>query len=68
MAQWEAAASLIAAGARTDIRNGRNWTAADFARGKSVPHFLQMGLDGVPCECRRVSSLALSDGYVEVYM
>ena len=65
-AQFEAAAALIAAGARLDLCNCRRWTAADFARGQSVPRFLQLGLQGDPCECRRVSSLALSDGYVEV--
>ena len=41
-AQHEGVAALIAAGARTDIRNCRNWTAADFARGAAVPPFLQM--------------------------
>ena len=66
-AQFEAAASLIAAGARLDLCNCRGWTAADFARGQSVPRFLQLGLQGDPCECRRVaSSLACIDGYVEV--
>ena len=65
-AQFEAAAALIAAGARLDLRNCRHWTAADFARGQSIPRFLQLGLEGDPSECRRVSSLALADGYVEV--
>ncbi|CAE7543781.1 ANKS1A [Symbiodinium sp. CCMP2592] len=67
-AQFEAAAALIAAGARLDLCNCRRWTAADFARGQSVPRFLQLGLEGDPGECRRVSSLALSDGYVEVVL
>ena len=57
-AQFEAAAALIAAGARLDLRNSRNWTAADFARGQSIPRFLQMGLEGDLSECRRVSSVA----------
>eukprot|EP00439_Symbiodinium_sp_Y106_P058446 s2342_g8.t1 len=65
-AQFEGAAALIAAGARLDIRNCRNWTAADFAKGRSIPDFLQQGLEGDPSECRRVFSLALADGYVEV--
>ncbi|CAE7836842.1 ANKRD17 [Symbiodinium sp. CCMP2592] len=64
--QFEGAAALIAAGARLDIRNCRNWTAADFAKGRSVPDFLQLGLEGDRSECRRVFSLALADGYVEV--
>ena len=65
-AQFEAAAALIAAGARLDLRNCRHWTAADFARGQSIPRFLQLGLEGDVSECQRVSSLALADGYVEV--
>eukprot|EP00439_Symbiodinium_sp_Y106_P063544 s2342_g9.t2 len=65
-AQFEGAAALIAAGARLDIRNCRSWTAADFAKGRSIPDFLQLGLAGDPSECRRVFSLALADGYVEV--
>lgn len=64
--QFEGAAALIAAGARLDIRNCRNWTAADFAKGRSIPVFLQLGLEGDRSECRRVFSLALADGYVEV--
>ncbi|CAE7874840.1 Ankk1, partial [Symbiodinium sp. KB8] len=63
-AQFEGAAALIAAGARLDLCNCRGWTAEDFARGQSVPRFLELGLQGDPCECRRVSSLAL--GYVEI--
>ncbi|CAE7021198.1 ANK2, partial [Symbiodinium sp. KB8] len=39
-AQFEAAAALIAAGSRLDLRNGRNWTAADFAWGQTIPDFL----------------------------
>ena len=31
--QYEGAAALIAAGARLDLRDSRNWTAADFAQG-----------------------------------
>ncbi|CAE7258149.1 ANKRD44 [Symbiodinium microadriaticum] len=58
-AQFEAAAALIAAGARLDLCNGRNWVAAEFARGQSIPRFLQLGLEGDASECRRVSSLAV---------
>ncbi|CAE7600309.1 ANK2 [Symbiodinium sp. CCMP2592] len=65
-AQFEAGAALIAAGARLDLRNGRNWTAADFVQGQSVPLFVQLGLKGNASECSRVSSLALSTGYVAV--
>ena len=57
-AQYEAAAALIAAGAKLDMRNCRNWTAADFARGAAIPPFLQQGLAGDPSECRRVASMA----------
>ena len=41
-AQHEGVAALIAAGARADLRNCRNWTAADFARGAAIPPFLQL--------------------------
>ena len=61
-AQFDGAAALIAAGARLDLCNCRKWTAADFARGQSIPRFLQLGLDGDPSECRRVSLLAVSAG------
>ncbi|CAE7388613.1 ANKRD44, partial [Symbiodinium sp. KB8] len=64
-AQFEAAAALIAAGARLDLRNSRSWAAADFARGQSIPRFVQLGLSGDPSECERVSSLALADGCVQ---
>ena len=47
--QYEAAAALIAAGARMDLRNSRNWAAADFAQGQSLPDFLmQLGRPEVP--------------------
>ena len=59
-AQFEAAAALIAAGARLDICNGRKWVAAEFARSQSIPGFLQLGLEGDASECRRVSSLAMA--------
>ena len=61
-AQFDGAAALIAAGARLDLRNCRNWTAADFAYGQSIPRFLQLGLEGDSSECRRVSLLAVSTG------
>ncbi|CAE7362141.1 ASB3 [Symbiodinium natans] len=64
--QHEGAAALIAAGARLDIRNSQSWTAADFARGMSVPRFLQKGLEGDPWDCFRIASMA--HGYVETYM
>ena len=65
-AKYEGAAALIAAGARLDIRNDRRWTAADFAGSQELPSFLRRGLEGDPTECRRVASLALPDGDVEV--
>ena len=65
-AQYEAAATLIAAGARLDLRNSRNWTARDFASGQWIPDFLKSGLEGNPVECKRVSGLALEDGYVHL--
>ena len=65
-AQYEGAAALIAAGARLDLRNSRNWTAEDFAKGQVIPFFLQDGLKGDAAECERVTSLALPNGYVEM--
>ena len=65
-AQHEGAAALIASGARLDLRNSRNWSARDFARGQALPHFLLTGLEGDPVECQTVASLALSEGYVEI--
>ena len=65
-AQHEGAAALIAAGARLDLRNYQNWTAADFAKGQEIPSFLQEGLKGDATECKRVASLALPNGYVEM--
>ena len=59
-AQFDGAAALIAAGARLDLCNCRKWTVADFARGLSIPRFLQLGLEGDSSECRRVSLLAQS--------
>ena len=59
-AQFDGAATLIAAGARLDLCNCRKWTVADFARGLSIPRFLQLGLEGDSSECRRVSLLAQS--------
>ena len=64
--QHEAAAALISSGAKVDLRNYRNWLAADFARGAAIPSFLQQGFAGDIAECRRLASLALSDGYVEI--
>ena len=56
----------MSAGARTDLQNCKKRTAADFARTLSIPSYLQMGLDGDPSECQRVSSLALADCYLEM--
>ena len=65
-AQFEAAAALIAAGARLEPVNCRKWAAADFARGQWIPGFLQLGLKGDRSECQRIYLLALADGYVEM--
>ncbi|CAE7480238.1 anks1b [Symbiodinium sp. CCMP2592] len=64
--QYEAAAALIAAGAKLEIQNHRGWTAADFGKHTSLPHFLQQGLAGDQSECKRVSALALKDGLIQV--
>ena len=63
-AQHEGAAALIAQGARLDIKNRQGWAASDFAI--SIPQFLQEGLKGDPSECRKIASLALPDGLIEV--
>ena len=64
-AQYEAAAALIASGAKLEIRNCRGWTAADFAVGQSIPAFLLKGLGGDPSECKWVTSLALADDLIK---
>eukprot|EP00439_Symbiodinium_sp_Y106_P074220 s334_g14.t1 len=65
MANYEAAAALIANGARLDLRDPHGFSAADFAKGQSIPHFLQKGLDGDPSECEKVISLAFQNGMIE---
>lgn len=64
--QYEAAAALLAAGAKVELKNSRQWTAKDFAKRKSIPDFLQLGLDGDTSECQRVCSLA--EHYIEEAM
>ena len=64
--RYEAAATLIAAGATLDITNSRGWMAADFAEGHLLPKFLKQGLAGEREECKKVSSLALSNCYFSV--
>eukprot|EP00439_Symbiodinium_sp_Y106_P044919 s3521_g5.t1 len=59
--QYEGAAALIAAGARLDLRNSRNWTATDFASGQSVPEFLMQAFEGQLEGCQRVAALALAN-------
>ncbi|CAE7760865.1 ASB2 [Symbiodinium sp. CCMP2456] len=68
MANYETAAALIANGARvdSDLCDSRGFSVADFAKGQSIPHFLQKGLDGDPSECERVMSLAFENGMIEV--
>lgn len=55
--QWEAAATLLARGARADMRNARGSTAADLAR--SPPPFIAQAFHGDSSGCLRVASLAL---------
>ena len=64
--QYEGAAALIAAGARLDLRNARNWTAADFARKQSIPDFLSQALQGQPEQCEQVYALSLAAEDFEV--
>ena len=56
--QHEAAAALIAVGARLDLRNSRNWSAQDFAEKPSMPDFLVQAFQGQREGCMRVSALA----------
>ena len=65
-AQYEGAAALIAAGARLDLRNSRNWTAADFATGHSVPKFLGEAVEGDREGCHRIAALARANACVEL--
>ena len=58
-AQHEAAAALIVAGASLEIQNCRGWRAEDFARGQSIPEWLQKGLSGDISDCEMVTTLAL---------
>ena len=51
---FEAAAVLIAAGARTDQMNSRGCRAIDFARQVSAPAYIHEGLKGNPAACEAV--------------
>ena len=64
--QYEGAAALIAAGARLDLRNSRDWTAADFATGHSVPQFLTDGFEGQLEGCLRIAAFARHNDCVEL--
>ncbi|CAE7243297.1 Ank3 [Symbiodinium natans] len=59
--QFEGAAALIAAGARLDLRNCRNRTAADVAKEQSVPYFVRDALEGRRAECARITAAAVAD-------
>lgn len=63
--QYEAAAALIARGARLDLRNSHGYTVADLAKGRSPPVFLVQAFAGQLAGCLRVASLALGSGYGE---
>ena len=63
--QFAGAASLIAAGARLDLRNARGWSAADLIRGQSVPEFLRQAAEGNLEECFRIAALSRRESYVE---
>ncbi|CAE7354754.1 anks1b [Symbiodinium microadriaticum] len=60
--QYEGAAALIAAGAKLELRNCRGFSAADFAKRRSLPDFLEQGLLGDRLACQRVTTLALATG------
>ncbi|CAE7290291.1 ANKRD50 [Symbiodinium sp. CCMP2456] len=62
---YECAAILVAAGARSDLRNRQGWSASDFARNQAIPDFLVQALRGQPRDCEVVASFALRGGYVE---
>ena len=65
--QYEGAAALLAAGARTDLRNSRRKTVADFAAEKGLPRFLQEALeDGQRGEVQRIASAALANSHFEI--
>ncbi|CAE7226524.1 Ank3 [Symbiodinium sp. CCMP2456] len=66
--QYEGAAALLAAGARTDLRNSRKKTVADFAEEQALPRFLQDALeDGLNrVDVQRIASAALANSYFEV--
>eukprot|EP00435_Cladocopium_sp_Y103_P043070 s2867_g12.t1 len=59
--QYEGAATLIAAGARLDLRNARKRSVADFADEISVPEFLSQALQGDPEACHRIAMAADDD-------
>eukprot|EP00913_Durusdinium_trenchii_P030676 g28730.t1 len=59
--QYEAAAALIARGARLDLRNSHGYTVADLAKGRSPPVFLVQAFAGQLAGCLRVASLALGN-------
>ena len=64
--QYEGAAALIAAGARLDLRNSRNFTAADFAIGQSIPQFLTEAFEGNLEGCQRIAACARANDCVEL--
>ena len=59
LGQYESAAVLIAAGAKLAACTARGLSAADFARGQSVPEFLTQAFEGNLNGCRRVAALAI---------
>lgn len=61
---YEAAAVLVAAGARVDLRTARGLTAAGFAEGQSVADFLVEAFKGDPGGCVRATTLAIPDHIV----
>ena len=65
-AQYEGAAAMIAAGARLDLRNSRNWRAQDFAEGQSLPDFLTQAFDGQLEGCQRITAVALANASVQL--
>ncbi|CAE7710646.1 ggact.2 [Symbiodinium sp. CCMP2456] len=64
--QYEGAAALLAAGALLDLRNYRNWTAADFSRGHSLPRFLLEALEGQTTEAERITADAVASSFFQI--
>ena len=56
--QHEAAAVLIAEGARLDLRNSHGWTAEKFGEESNLPDFLKEAFEERQGGCKRVAAVA----------